>query len=181
MKPSYRTQTTLLVGVYKNYENETAIQNSNNLVSRSGSRSVLDTSLSIAVEAWTSNRSALDTNLSVAGGTRQTITCIALSAPSAVAMSARGSRSRPVTVACEGGAPIAAAPNLHHCHCYLLAWSKGKHTRQTKVIVVDNSSPIDEPQLPATSREESDLANYLVMLASLRGSVQPQAIVEVHQ
>ncbi|CAD6243118.1 unnamed protein product [Miscanthus lutarioriparius] len=61
-------------------------------------------------------------------------------------------------------------------------WSKGKRTRRTKVIVVDNGSQIDEPQLvPTTSREEEDLANCLVMLASSSGGVQPQAIADVHQ
>jgi hypothetical protein len=61
-------------------------------------------------------------------------------------------------------------------------WFKGKRTRRTKVIVVDNGSQIDEPQLvPTTSREEEDLANCLVMLASSSGGVQPQAIVDVHQ
>jgi hypothetical protein len=60
-------------------------------------------------------------------------------------------------------------------------WSKGKRTRRTKVIIVDSGSPIDEPLPAATSREEEDLANCLVMLASSRGGVQPQAIVDVHQ
>jgi hypothetical protein len=36
---------------HKNHENETTVENSDNHVSRSGSRSTLETSLSVAVEA----------------------------------------------------------------------------------------------------------------------------------
>ena len=61
-------------------------------------------------------------------------------------------------------------------------WSKGKRTRRTKVIVVDNGPQTDEPlPVPATSREEEDLANCLVMLASSRGDMQPRAVVDVQK
>jgi uncharacterized protein YifE (UPF0438 family) len=45
-----------------------------------------------------------------------------------------------------------------------------------------NNSQIDEPLLvPTTSREEEDLANYPIMLASSSCDMQRQAIVDVHQ
>jgi hypothetical protein len=45
-----------------------------------------------------------------------------------------------------------------------------------------NNSQIDEPLLvPTTSREEEDLANCLIMLASSSGGMQRQAIIDVHQ
>ncbi|KAJ1280285.1 hypothetical protein BS78_04G219800 [Paspalum vaginatum] len=57
-------------------------------------------------------------------------------------------------------------------------WSKRKRTRRAKVMVIGNDdSQIDE-QLPRTSREEEDLANCLVMLAS-SSNMQPKAVVDI--